>query len=95
VNSGRLLRNTTDSLSLSNTTDSLVLSGNWLLSIASIVCDWCTSDGGSGDGSGSLTVRSGNTSSGFGLGVEGCKLLLSLSGVGVVLDISVCSRLDW
>jgi hypothetical protein len=78
VSSGGLLGNTTNSL----------LSGNWLLCVTGVVGDGCTGDRGTSDRGGSLTVGCGDTGSSLGLGVEGGKLALSLSGVGVVLRIS-------
>ena len=90
VSSGGLLRNTTNSL----------LSGNWLLSVTVIVCDRSAGNGGTGDRGtgnrgGSLSVGCSDTGSSLGLGVKGSKLALSLSCVGVVLDISGCTSIDW
>lgn len=78
MSSGGLLGDTTNSL----------LSGNWLLGVTGLVGDGCTGDRGTGNRGSSLAVRCGNTSSSLGLGVEGSKLALSLSCVGVVLRIS-------
>lgn len=83
VNSGGLLGNTTNSL----------LSGNGLLSVTGIVGDGCAGDWSTNDGGSSLTVRSGDTGSSLGLGVERSKLALSLSCVGVVLAVSMDLRL--
>jgi len=89
VSSGGLLRNTANSL----------LSSNWLLSVTVVVSNGGTSDGSTGNRgtsnrSGSLTVGCGDTGSSFGLGVKRSKLALSLSCVGVVLDISEGTLLD-
>jgi hypothetical protein len=78
VSSGGLLGNTTDSL----------LSGNWLLGVTGFVGNGCTTDRGTTDWGSSLTVRCGDTGSSLGLGVEGGKLALSLSCIGVVLNVS-------
>jgi len=90
VSSGGLLRNTANSL----------LSGNWLLSVTVIVCDRSAGNGGTGDRGtgnrgGSLSVGCSDTGSSLGLGVKGSKLALSFSCVGVVLNISGCTSIDW
>jgi len=90
VSSGGLLGNTTNSL----------LSSNWLLSVTVVVSNGSTSDGSTGNRgtsnrSGSLTVGCGDTGSSLGLGVKGSKLALSFSCVGVVLNISGCTSIDW
>lgn len=85
VSSGGLLRNTTNSL----------LSGNWLLSVTVIVCDRSAGNRGTGNRGDSLSVGCSDTGSSLGLGVKGSKLALSFSCVGVVLDISGCTSIDW
>jgi hypothetical protein len=70
---------------LGNTADSL-LSGNWLLGVTGFVGNGCTGNRGTSDRGGGLTV---------GCGVKGGKLALSLSCIGVVLNVSTSTRLDW
>ena len=90
VSSGGLLGNTTNSL----------LSSNWLLSVTVVVSNGSTSDGSTGNRGASnrgtsLTMGCGDTGSSLGLGVKRGKLALSLSCVGVVLNISDCTSIDW